>query len=117
MAVHSMRCLTLLTKVNLHFQSRISITEALAVNVIAGNASNDDRKTFRQYESACDRVQKFYREQHGLSAWIEPHYFTHQVNRKADRRIQHTGSYRFQDEEACSYERLGSYRIARHFSR
>jgi hypothetical protein len=47
----------------------------LIVNVLKGKMWNEqsefdetkDKTQFRDYESACDRVKAFYKEQHGLS--------------------------------------------------
>ena len=46
----------------------------LIVNVLKGKMWNDksefdegkDKSKFRDYESACDRVKAFYKEQHGM---------------------------------------------------
>jgi len=55
----------------------------LLVNVIKGKLwdaesefdQNKDKTAFRDYESACDRVKLFYKEQHGAfrrMAWCRP---------------------------------------------
>ena len=55
--------------------ARSLLTEASIVNVLKGKLCNDKRQSdnvkdnseFRQYDTACDSVKEFYREQHGLS--------------------------------------------------
>lgn len=52
------------------------LTNPLTVNVAKGKLWNSrsefdqekDRTQFRKYEEACERVKKFYKEQHGMSS-------------------------------------------------
>lgn len=48
---------------------RLSAVNALKVQIWDSQSEFDstkDKTTFRQYETACDRVKNFYKEQHGL---------------------------------------------------
>ena len=100
----------------------------VSVNVIKGKLWNErsefdetkDKTQFRDYESACDRVKAFYKEQHGMST---PTIFSsnivtdHSIFRKANCCIQHQSPCRLQDEEESSYGRLGGHGNARHTDR
>ena len=64
---------TLLTKVLGSVPHSLRYAYRVAVNVLKGKIWNDksefdeavDKTQFRDYESACDRVKNFYKEQHG----------------------------------------------------
>lgn len=73
-AVISTSLQTLLTKVGLPLLRRQNFsTNLVPVNVMKGKIWNEksefdeavDKTQFRDYESACDRVKNFYKEQHG----------------------------------------------------
>jgi inositol oxygenase len=57
-----------------HLMSIALTSSFLSVNVIKGKTWDDksefdeskDKSQFRDYDSACDRVKAFYKEQHGL---------------------------------------------------
>lgn len=73
------------------------------VNVLRGRLWDDEsefdkekeKDGFRDYESACDRVKLFYKEQHGndiLLIWCTPG--THSAYRKTDSCLQYQGPCR-----------------------
>jgi hypothetical protein len=79
-----------------------------------------DKAQFRQYEDACDRVKKFYKEQHGkilcLIATVHAISLCSRDNhdRKTNCRIQHPGSNQLQEPPACPHGHLGGYGDAQH---
>ena len=125
MDVSWMRPLTLSTKVRLSlavgFIERLTVFPA-AVNVLKPEVAeawdsaskfdaDKDKDKFRQYESACDRVKNFYREQHReyhLNVVCD-RSGAKMSFREADRGLQRQGKGRLQEEDAGAYERVAGY--------
>ena len=91
----------------------------LLVNVLKGKAKiakdaewndkstfdeNKDKGQFRQYEEACERVKKFYYEQHGTSALTMPGIYSFtSFLRETNYGLQHQGSSQLSQEREGAY--------------